>query len=69
MDEPEHEYEEYHESVEVSFTNNRQPDGTYIYNKLPADATCHICERLIAEHSKEQIHECAKKQQELKSGV
>jgi hypothetical protein len=69
MDEPVHEFEEYHESVQVSFTNDRQPDGTYIYNKPPDDATCHICEHLISEHTKEQIHRCAMKQQELRSGA
>jgi hypothetical protein len=33
-------------------------------NKLPEDATCAECDRLIVEHTKEQLYACAHRQRD-----
>jgi len=51
------------EKVTIDFTIK----GADPNNKLPADATCATCERLITAHSREQLHECGLKQQEQRN--
>ena len=36
-------------------------------NKLPADARCGTCDRLLADHTKDDIRECARRQREARS--
>ena len=46
--------------VTVNFTNNRLPDGTYVHHSIEGK-TCPTCERLLTDHSREQLRECVEK--------
>lgn len=56
---------EHESSVTVNFTNNRLPDGTYVYPSGEG-RVCPICSHLITDYSSAQFHECALKQLGMK---